>query len=177
MNNKATVKFLVSVVLIFSLFVVLGNLSVSSVSALSSGSFLYTEIGGGNAQITGYTGPGGAVEIPGSINNLTVISIGDNAFNGLTNTTSFVIGSGITSIGNGSFSGCSGLTSIYIPSTVTYIGTNAFYGCGPFDPDRSRQRHLYIGPDFGSCAHIASVKLGSGVPPRSGTMRSTGSPR
>jgi hypothetical protein len=47
----------------------------------------------GTITITGYTGPGGAVDIPNSINGLPVISIGNGAFFNRTGLT------GITSIG------------------------------------------------------------------------------
>jgi hypothetical protein len=42
--------------------------------------FYYTDNGDRTCTITGYTGPGGAVHIPDSINLLTVVGIGDAAF-------------------------------------------------------------------------------------------------
>ena len=56
--------------------------------------------------ITGYTGAGGDVVIPATINGMPVTSIGDNAF-----------------VNNFS------LTSVYIPSNVANIGNNAFANC------------------------------------------------
>ncbi len=61
---------------------------------------------GGTITIMGYTGLGGAVTIPSTINDLPVTRIGDQAF-----------------------SYCNSLTSITIPASVTSIGDAAFYAC------------------------------------------------
>jgi hypothetical protein len=118
--------------------------------------FTYTT-NNGTITITEYTGPGGNVTIPDTINGLPVTSIGDEAFyNGyrpqppymLTGVTipdsvlsigrdafawsgslrSVTLGNGLTSIGKGAFSAC-GLTIITIPSRVISIGDYAFSGC------------------------------------------------
>src|SRR5882672_2601425 len=63
----------------------------------------------GTITITGYTGPGGTVNIPGTINNLPVTKIGDNAFNvflGNTSPTSVTMPDSVTSIGSFVFSEC-----------------------------------------------------------------------
>ena len=56
-------------------------------------------IDGTNVTITGYTGPGGAVVIPGTITGLPVTGIGDSAFYLNTNFTSVTMGTNVTSIG------------------------------------------------------------------------------
>jgi hypothetical protein len=92
----------------------------------------------GTLTITGYTGPGGAVTIPGSINGLPVTSIGDFAFGGNRGqiaipdnkpVTSITIPNSVTSIGKGAFNGCFRLTNAVIPNSVTNIGDGAFYNC------------------------------------------------
>ena len=60
----------------------------------------------GTITITGYTGPGGAMTIPSTMNGLPVRRIGDTAFKW-----------------------CSSLTSITIPNSVTGIGDYAFQFC------------------------------------------------
>ena len=85
--------------------------------------------GGTSVTITGYTGSGGAVTIPGTLGGNPVTAIGTQAFSRCTSLTSVTIPSGVTSIGNAAFYACSKLTSATIPSSVTYIGGSAFYGC------------------------------------------------
>ena len=60
----------------------------------------------GTITITGYTGPGGAVTIPDTINGLPVTSIGDYAFCNCTSLTSVTIPNSVTSIGDEAFSYC-----------------------------------------------------------------------
>jgi hypothetical protein len=83
----------------------------------------------GALTITGYTGSGGAVEIPSTINGLPVTAIGDNAFYGSSNLTSVAIGNSVTGIGGYSFASCSSLTNVLVGSAVTSIGICAFFSC------------------------------------------------
>jgi hypothetical protein len=63
--------------------------------------------------ITGYTGSGGAVTIPDSINFLPVEIIGDDAFLLCTSLTSVTMPNSVTSIGYGAFYTCPSLTNVY----------------------------------------------------------------
>ena len=114
----------------------------------------------GTITIKSYTGSGGVVTIPVTINSLPVTSIGTaaflnnanlisvtipnsvividpNAFSGCTILTSATIGTNVTYIGPSAFSGTS-LTSIEIPNSVTTVGTGAFANCNP-----PNQRHNF----------------------------------
>jgi hypothetical protein len=84
----------------------------------------------GTITITGYTGSGGSVTIPGTINSLPVTSIGDNAFENLTRVTSVTIPDSVTNIGASAFEGCASVSGITIPDGVTTIGEGAFAGSG-----------------------------------------------
>ncbi|MEO8427660.1 MAG: leucine-rich repeat domain-containing protein [Verrucomicrobiota bacterium] len=64
--------------------------------------------------ITGYTGSGGALKIPSTINGLTVTAIDDFAFAGLASLTSVTIGTAVTYIGFAAFSGCTGLANFTV---------------------------------------------------------------
>lgn len=90
--------------------------------------FTYTNNPDGTITITGYTGPGGNIAIPSSIDGLTVTRIGEEAFwsKGLTGVT---IPNSVTFIGNYAFSQCGSLTNIIIPDSVTYLGDAAFSSC------------------------------------------------
>jgi hypothetical protein len=79
--------------------------------------------------ITGYTGPGGVVTIPSTINGLPVTSIGDLTFAFCFGLTSASIPSSVTSLGDAAFYSCSSLTTITIPNSVTNIGDLAFANC------------------------------------------------
>jgi len=106
----------------------------------------------GTITITGYTDPGGAVNIPdtvsgypvtviwdnaffncGTLTSVTipgsVISIGGRAFDNCSSLSRLTIGNSVTSIGDCAFSGCSSLASVTIPNSVTVIGYSAFSGC------------------------------------------------
>jgi BspA type Leucine rich repeat region (6 copies) len=81
----------------------------------------------GTINISGYTGPGGAVAIPDTISNLPVTSIGDSAFYNST-LTSLTLGTNVASIGEFAFASCL-LISLSIPNHVTSIGDYAFSSC------------------------------------------------
>jgi hypothetical protein len=79
------------------------------------------EIDGGIVIITGYSGTGGSVAIPTSIDGLPVTTIGINAFDGDNSITSITIPSGITNIEPGAFFACTSLAAITVSSQ------NSFY--------------------------------------------------
>ena len=87
------------------------------------------EVDDGKVTIADYTGAGGAVTVPNTIDGFPVTCIGDNAFCCCAGLTSITLPEGCTTIGYYAFSGCTGLTSITLPNTITTIGEGAFYGC------------------------------------------------
>ena len=97
--------------------------------AMVHAQFNYTDNGDGTCTITGYTGTGGAVTIPGIINGLTTTSIGTFAFQNKSSLTSVTIPNSVTSIGGLAFIDCYHMTSVTIGNSVTNIGTQAFYQC------------------------------------------------
>ncbi len=83
----------------------------------------------GAITITGYTGSGGAVTIPDTINGLPVTSIGNSAFQYYNSLTNVVISGGVTNIGDRAFWGCTSLTHITLSEGVTDIELGAFFQC------------------------------------------------
>lgn len=78
--------------------------------------------------ITGYTGPGGDVEIPGTIGGIAVAVIGYRAFLE-SSITSLMIPDGVISIGVEAFVFCDNLTVLSIPDSVITMGDRAFSHC------------------------------------------------
>lgn len=91
--------------------------------------FSYTN-NGQSVTITGYTGPGGAVTIPATINGLPVTGIGKLAFYLVDTIGQVTIPESVTNLEFGAFAWCTGLGSVTIPSSIGTIGVEAFYYCG-----------------------------------------------
>ena len=114
-----------------------------------------------NGVLTGYTGSGGAVDIP---DKAGITSIGDNAFLDCICMTSVTIPSTVTSIGKFAFASCSYLTSVAIPDSVTAIDIGAFAECLRLEsatiPSGLTSISNYV---FQSCRDLSSVIIPSGV--------------
>jgi hypothetical protein len=82
----------------------------------------------GSITITRYTGPGGVVIIPETINGLPVTSV-EYTFPG-TSATSVIVPDSVTNIGINTFAYCSTLTNVALGSGVAYIGQEAFFNWG-----------------------------------------------
>ena len=106
----------------------LSSNEVASLYAPQSTPFAYTSDGSW-VSITGYSGPGGSVTIPSTLNGLPVTAIAESAFAGQSNITSISIPNGVTSIGSSAFNGCTGLMGITLPDSVISMGLNVFSGC------------------------------------------------
>jgi hypothetical protein len=89
--------------------------------------FDYTIVAG-TITITGYPGPGGAVEIPGTLDGLPVATIADYAFSGESGLTSVTIPNSVTTIGPSAFSGCTGLRGLYFQGRPPAIQPGSFEG-------------------------------------------------
>jgi hypothetical protein len=83
----------------------------------------------GAVTITGYTGSGGSVTIPSSVQGMPVRYIGDSAFHSVTTLTKVTIPDSVTSLGNFCFMWCVKLESAILPSSLTSLGDLCFEGC------------------------------------------------
>jgi hypothetical protein len=81
------------------------------------------------AFISGYTGLGGDVVIPDTIDGLPVTGFAFSPFAFMDSVVSVTLPTNLISIGSGAFHRCTSLESIRIPDKVTYIGNMAFYEC------------------------------------------------
>jgi hypothetical protein len=120
--------------------------------------FTYT-ITNGTVTITGYTGSGGDVIIPSTLNGLPVTSIGDSAFWGQA-LTSVTIPNSVTFIGDWAFGLCLSLTNVTIPNSVTSIGHQAFLFCGRLTSVSLGSGVTSIGYEpFGDCTNLTSITI------------------
>lgn len=93
-----------------------------------SGDFTYTE-SGGNATITAYTGAGGAVTIPSTLDTYPVIELGQDSFSNSSTITSVNIPDSVVTIGASAFQTCSSLSSVILGEGVVHIGNYSFGSC------------------------------------------------
>jgi hypothetical protein len=89
--------------------------------------YAYT-ITGTNVTITGYTGTGGALSVPGTIGGYPVTGIGANAFASNASLTQVTLPSSIISVGTGAFAGSTNLVAIYFNGNAPVAGSNLFAG-------------------------------------------------
>lgn len=91
--------------------------------------YLFTDNKENKIQITGYIGEDEKITIPPTINDVNVVKIADNAFEGNETVSSITISDPITELGSHSFKGCMNLTSITLPKSLKVLGTYSFEEC------------------------------------------------
>lgn len=77
--------------------------------------------------VTGYTGPGGAVVIPATIEGKPVTTIASNSFFNLASLTDIIFPNTLTNVGSLAFANCTGLRNLTLPPGV--IGSGVFSNC------------------------------------------------
>lgn len=135
-------------------------------------SYSYFDENQDSLEIAYYVGEALDVVVPEEIDGLPVVSIGEFAFNRMSNLTSIKLPNTITIINVGAFYGCSGLTSFDIPSSVKFIKMNAFALCdGITDiviPDGVTQVQSLA---FNSSSGLKSIKISASVTDMSGVSK------
>lgn len=118
----------------------------------------------GALTIVQYTGSGGVVNIPDSVNGLPVTGIGTNAFFGCAGLNSVTIPGSVISIGDYAFEDCTGLNQITLGTNVASIGKGVFWNCYSLNsvtiPDAVTNLGDYA---FDYCYNMTSVTIGNGV--------------
>ena len=116
--------------------------------------------------ITAYTGTYTNLEVPGTIDGITVKAIGANVFKSNSVLQTVVLPTSCTSIGTSAFQGCTTLTKI-TANGVTSIGSNAF---AKINYNSATALTTFVGTAlksvgssaFSSCSQLTSINL-SGV--------------
>ena len=133
-----------------------------SAKAETYGDFEYDFLDDGTIEITKYTGNGGNVVIPSTINGKKVTSIGYGAFEDCSELESIILGDGLISIDDYAFNNCNSLTSITIPNSVTSIGCGAFKRCGSLKNIMIPASVTSIGDSvFSGCSSLTSITVDS----------------
>jgi hypothetical protein len=126
--------------------------------------YTYTTNDDNTISITGYTGSGGDVAIPNTIDGLPVTSIEYAAFAGCTSLTNITIPNSVTSIGDAAFDYCTSLTNAMIGTNVTNIGDWAFYHCISLTIVTIPNRVTNIGDEaFYGCRSLTNVTIPNSV--------------
>lgn len=132
------------------------------------GDWTYT-VSNNQATITGYTGPGGEVTLPSSVNGVPVVQAGAGVntpifgWNNQT-VTSLTIANGVTSIGNYAFNTCNRLISISLPASLVSIGDNAFGYCSSLSNISIPNGVTSIGYNaFEGCSMLTSIIIPNSV--------------
>ena len=118
---------------------------------------------GGQIAITGYTGTGGVVNIPSTINGYPVTSIGAYSFRYNANLTRVTIPVSVTNIGADSFQGCDKMISVTIPAGVVSIGDSAFMDCSNLSNVVLPSGLISLGPWAFKYCNITSISIPNGL--------------
>jgi hypothetical protein len=132
--------------------------------AVVQAQFTFTTNADNTLTITAYTGGGGDVTVPDTINGLPVANLGDGAFNGLTNLTNVTVSTNVTSIGSWVFQGCSSLVTATLPDNITNIGDGTFMSCWSLSNIRIPTNVPSIAVwEFKDCYHMTNVSIPGSV--------------
>lgn len=104
------------------------------------------------------------IVIPSKYNDINVVGIKNNVFDGCKNIKNVTIPNGVTEIGDSAFKDCKQLSKINIPETVTKIGNYAFKGCSALTSIYlpNSLTSLGIGA-FERCSNLAEIKISENV--------------
>lgn len=154
-------KRFISIVLSLVIFIGVFASIPFAAGAVISGDYQYGFIGSQGIEIEKYSGRGGTVVIPASIDGYPVISIGDNAFfmSGCTNVN---IPNTVTSIGDSAFER-SQLTEVTIPDSVQSIGWSAFSSCPLRKVTIGNKVKTIENYAFEYCTSLQEVTIGKNV--------------
>jgi len=144
-------------------FTAFALLLVLPIAGLRAQDFTYTN-NNGAITITGYTGPGGNVAIPSTIDGQPVTSIEDSAFYNSLILSSVAIPNGVTNIGSYAFFNATGLTNVSISEGLRVIGDDTFAGCTHLNGVAIPNSVTSLGQEaFFNCSALASLTIGTGI--------------
>ena len=106
-----------------------------------------------------YRGKEDRLYIPGALEGVPILGIGEDAFKGCSTLKEVSISEGVISIGTNAFAGCTSLTSAVLPDTLTSIPTCAFSSCSALSSVTIGSGITLIDRfAFGGCSHLTTVR-------------------
>lgn len=124
----------------------------------------YIDNGDGTATLTEYFNSAASIELPASVDSLTVTALADGLFEGQTHLTRVIIPNGVTAIGAGAFTNCTSLTDVVLPDSLLSIGANGFSGCISLQSIPLPGNLASIGNGcFSGCASLTEVSIPDGM--------------
>ncbi len=181
-----SLKWLMALLLCLLLCASIGCAAAESAEK-TVGDFTFSIPYGTYATLTDYTGKGGAVALPETVDGVPVTGIASSAFasdraaitdvtlpgtlerissafKDCTALTNVTLMEGMTAVGANAFNGCVSLTDVSLPSTLTYIGPGAFAGCVNLAEIKIPESVTEIGPGaFDGCDSLTSITLPAGL--------------
>lgn len=135
-----------------------------SANAETFGDYTYSILSGGTVEITKYSGTDTTVNIPSEINELSVTSIGKNAFMGCKKIINLTIPNSIINIGESAFANCYNISALTIPDSVQTIGFSSFINCSGLNSLKLSNSLKKIGDRaFFGCINLSKVIIPYGV--------------
>ncbi len=115
-------------------------------------------------RITKYTGSATDLEIPETIDGLSVVEIGAEAFKDCKTLVNVTIPDSVMTIGASAFKNCTNLFSVIIPDGITIIDEYVFQNCESLERVEIPAGVISIGTGaFMSCTNLGSVTLPDGL--------------
>ena len=127
--------------------------------AAVSGNWVYT-VSSGKATITGYTGSGGSLTIPGTLGGKDVVAIGEKVFYYNNNLTSVVIPQKVLTIEQSAFIGCKKLQTVEIKGAA-HLCYKAFAHCTALTNAKLHKNCTADKEAFTMCTALTKLKSDS----------------
>ncbi len=112
--------------------------------------------------ITGYSGTGGDITIPSTIEDKRVSTIAYSAFSNNLSITGVTVEEGLGAIEHNAFYGCKNLVELLLPDTITSIGSAAFANCGLKNTNGFSElmyiNYLYLDLDDNDITDLSGLK-------------------
>ena len=137
---------------------------VAGTGAVTADGLEYKALENGTLEITKYTGSATEVIIPAAIEEKSVTSIGDKAFENCSAVTGITLPDSVTNIGEGAFAYCGALKSMKVPTGVTEIKDAVFFECSSLAKVELPNGLTSIGNyAFAACRELTSIELPQSV--------------